>query len=256
MLTGAGCSTESGIPDYRDADGAWRHRQPMSYQEFVGSAAARQRYWARGLVGWRRIAAARPNPAHLALARLEAAGRVERLVTQNVDRLHQKAGSLRVIDLHGRLDGVECLACRAVFRRAAVQDELARLNPGWGGAAAVPTPDGDADLGGVDYGAFRVPGCPGCGGTLKPGVVFFGEAVPRRRVDRAFAALAAADAMLVVGSSLMVFSGWRFARAAAEAGLPLAVVNLGRTRADSEATLKVPARCGEILPRALACLGW
>ena len=255
MLTGAGCSTESGIPDYRDADGEWKHRRPMQYREFITRPAARRRYWARSLVGWRRIAAAEPNPAHRALARLEEAGRVRCLVTQNVDRLHGKAGSRRLIDLHGRLDRVECLGCRTSFRRDLFQRELERLNPGWTRTAAEITPDGDADLGAVDTDAFRVPGCPRCGGTLKPAVVFFGEQVPRRRVDRAFAALEEADAVLVAGSSLMVFSGYRFARAAAERGIPLALVNLGRTRADGEATLKVEGRCGEVLPRLAELLG-
>ncbi len=258
VLTGAGCSTESGIPDYRDADGEWKHRQPMQYREFVTRPEARQRYWARSLVGWRRIAAAEPNPAHRALARLEEAGRVRCLVTQNVDRLHHQAGSRRLIDLHGRLDRVECLDCRTAFRRDLFQRELKRLNPDWGQVPAPGAryaPDGDADLGAVDTGSFRVPDCPRCGGTLKPAVVFFGEQVPRRRVDRAFAALEEADAVLVAGSSLMVFSGYRFARAAAERGLPLALVNLGRTRADGEAALKVEGRCGEVLPRLTELLG-
>lgn len=256
VLTGAGCSTESGIPDYRDAEGSWKHRQPMKYQQFVGSAAARRRYWSRSLIGWRRIARAEPNAAHRALARLETAGRVRCLVTQNVDRLHHKAGSRRTIDLHGRLDRVECLACHTSFRRDAFQRELERLNPGWGEASpgeAAPDarirPDGDADLDGADESAFQVPGCPRCGGVLKPGVVFFGETVPKRRVERAFAALAEADAVLVAGSSLMVYSGYRFVRTAAQRGLPVALLNLGRTRADGEATCKLEGRCGEVLPR-------
>ncbi len=255
VLTGAGCSTESGIPDYRDAAGEWKHPQPMPYREFVSSAAARRRYWSRSLVGWRRIAAAEPNEGHRALARLEAAGRVRCLVTQNVDRLHRKAGSRRLIDLHGRLDRVECLGCRASYGRAAFQRRLEELNPGWGGAPASIAPDGDADPGRADAGAFRVPGCPRCGGTLKPAVVFFGEQVPRRRVERAFAALDQADAVLVAGSSLMVFSGYRFAAGAAARGIPLALVNQGRTRADGEATLKVAGRCGDLLPRLVARLG-
>ncbi len=249
VLTGAGCSTESGIPDYRDADGEWKHRQPMQYKEFVGSHEARQRYWSRSLVGWRRIAGAEPNPAHEALARLEEAGRLRCLVTQNVDRLHHKAGSRRLIDLHGRLDRVECLDCHALFRRDAFQEELEHLNPGWGDSPAEIKPDGDADLPGTDARTFLVPDCPSCGGVLKPAVVFFGENVPRRRVARAFTALGEADGVLVAGSSLMVFSGYRFARAAAERGVPLALLNLGRTRADGEATLKVEGRCGDMLPR-------
>ncbi len=248
VLTGAGCSTESGIPDYRDADGEWKHRRPMQYREFVGSAAARQRYWARSFVGWQRIATAKPNAAHRALADLEAGGRTTCLVTQNVDRLHHKAGSRRLIDLHGRLDRVECLKCHTKFRRDLFQRELERLNPGRTPAtASVITPDGDAELSAADIEGFHVPPCPRCGGVLKPEVVFFGEQVPKRRVERAFQALEESDAMLVAGSSLMVFSGYRFARAAKEHGIPLVLVNLGRTRADDEATFKVEGRCGEVL---------
>ncbi|RMH18102.1 MAG: NAD-dependent protein deacetylase [Acidobacteria bacterium] len=255
VLTGAGVSTESGIPDYRDADGEWKHPRPMTYRQLLASAAARRRYWARSLVGWRRIAAAEPNAAHHALARLEAAGRLGCLVTQNVDGLHAKAGSRRVIDLHGRLDRVECLGCRTRFRRHAFQLELERLNPGWAErAAATLTPDGDAELHNADYDAFRVPPCPRCGGVLKPWVVFFGERVPPPRVERAFAALRRADAVLVAGSSLMVFSGYRFARAGRQLGLPLCLVNLGRTRADADADVKIAAPCGEVLPRLVAAL--
>lgn len=255
VLTGAGCSTESGIPDYRDAEGEWKHRKPMEYREFVGSAEARRRYWSRSLIGWRRIHRAEPSPAHRALARLERAGRIRCLVTQNVDSLHRKAGSRRLIDLHGRLDRVDCLECQTSFFREAFQRELERLNPGWGdGATATITPDGDADLGDVDLDSFRVPKCIRCGGVLKPGVVFFGERVPPRRVERALDALTQSEAVLVAGSSLMVFSGYRFARAATQRGLPLAIVNLGRTRADDEATLKVTAKCGDLLPRLAASL--
>ena len=249
VLTGAGCSTESGIPDYRDAAGEWKHRRPMQYREFVGSDAARRRYWSRSLVGWRCIAAAEPNAAHRALANLEEGQRLTCLVTQNVDGLHRKAGSRGAIDLHGRLDRVECLECKTRFCRDAFQYQLEHLNPSWGETPAVTTPDGDADLGEVDLESFRVPSCLRCGGVLKPWVVFFGEQVPKHRVERAFAALAEADALLVAGSSLMVFSGYRFARAAAERGIPMALVNLGKTRADGEAAPKVEGRCGEILPR-------
>lgn len=255
VLTGAGCSTESGIPDYRDAEGEWKHRRPMQYREFVDCAEARRRYWSRSLIGWRRIDQARPNPAHHAIARLEEAGRVRCLVTQNVDSLHRKAGSRRLIDLHGRLDRIECLDCHTSFFRDAFQRELERLNPGWGDTEATIAPDGDADLGEVDLSSFQVPDCPRCGGVLKPAVVFFGEKVPKRRVTQAFAALDEADAALVAGSSLMVFSGYRFARGATARGLPLAVVNLGRTRADDEATLKIRGRCGDLLPQALKRLG-
>ena len=251
VLTGAGASTDSGIPDYRDADGTWKGARPMLYRDFVGSAANRRRYWARSMVGWRRIAEARPNAAHRALARLERAGRVHPVITQNVDGLHQKAGSRRVIDLHGRLDRVECLECRMLFGRSDFQKELHRLNPGWLDAApsadAPAAPDGDALLEPDSYDGFRVPHCPCCAGDLKPWVVFFGERVPKGRTARAFAAVDEADALLVVGSSLMVWSGYRFARRAAERGTPLALLNLGATRADGEATLKIEAPCGEAL---------
>lgn len=257
VLTGAGCSTESGIPDYRNADGSWKSRRPMLYKEFVGSAANRRRYWARSMVGWRRIEEAEPNPAHRALARLEERGQVHHVITQNVDSLHQRAGSRRVVDLHGRLDRVECLECRMLFHRRAFQDELQRLNPTWraGVDTARVTPDGDAELSGADYDAFRLPGCPCCGGDLKPWVVFFGESVPRERTRRAFELLDEADALLVVGSSLMVWSGYRFARRAAGAGKPVALVNLGRTRADQEASLKVEGRCGEVMTGLAERLG-
>jgi NAD-dependent SIR2 family protein deacetylase len=246
VLTGAGCSTRSGIPDYRDADGSWKRGSPMTFQAFIGSEAARRRYWARSFAGWPRIAAARPNRAHAALARLEARGGTELLLTQNVDGLHQAAGSRRVIDLHGRLDQVRCLGCGAPLARAAMQAELDRLNPGWGAAGAA-APDGDAEVEAAAIAGFAVPPCAACGGILKPDVVFFGENVPRERVEAAFAALDRADAMLVVGSSLAVYSGYRFAVAAAAAGKPVAAVNLGRTRADHLLALKVEAECGAAL---------
>jgi NAD-dependent SIR2 family protein deacetylase len=254
VLTGAGCSTASGIPDYRDADGRSRHSRPMAYAEFVGSERARRRYWARSLAGWPRVARARPNAAHRALARLEALGRVGLLVTQNVDGLHQRAGSLRVLDLHGRLDRVECLGCGAHFRRDDVQALLLAWNPTSAGLVrAGEAPDGDAQLEGVAEG-FRVPDCRECGGLLKPGVVFFGESVPRRQVAAALAALAECDGLLVVGSSLMVYSGYRFALAARELGKAVAAVNLGRTRADELLALKAQAECGEALAAVVAGL--
>lgn len=249
VLTGAGCSTHSGIPDYRDAEGNWKHRQPMNFKEFTGSFEARRRYWSRSFIGWNRIHGAEPNPAHDALAQLEEMGRLRCLVTQNVDGLHHKAGHRNSIDLHGRLDRVECLQCRFRYRRDALQSELERLNPDWRSVAAEIKPDGDAVLVGQDDSSFRVPDCPRCNGVLKPAVVFFGEPVPKRRVRRAFKALDEADAVLVAGSSLMVFSGYRFVRGAAERDIPVALVNLGRTRADDEASFKVEAPCEEVLPR-------
>ena len=255
VLTGAGCSAPSGIPDYRDAEGRWKRAEPVAYPSFVQSEATRRRYWARSLIGWRRFRSAEPNVAHRALARLEAAGRSEILLTQNVDRLHQAAGSERVIDLHGRLDRVRCMGCGTTSGRADFQADLERLNPGWLALEAPDAPDGDADVVGADFSAFGIPACAECGGVLKPDVVFFGESVPRERVERAYAHLDAADAVLVVGSSLMVYSGYRFAERAALRGKPIAAVNLGRTRADSLIALKIEAPCEKALAFLLKSAG-
>lgn len=249
VLTGAGCSTASGIPDYRDRDGAWKHPRPVQYQDFVAKRTVRQRYWARSVVGWRRIAAARPNRAHLALARLEACGALHHLITQNVDGLHQRAGSERVIDLHGRLAAVRCIQCSTHFPRERFQRELGRLNPAWP-VNGRPAPDGDVHLEHADYRQFNVPDCDSCGGILKPDVVFFGESVPRTRVKQAMACLAEADGLLVIGSSLMVFSGFRFAREAARRRISVAAVNQGRTRADELLTLKIDGDCTQVLSAA------
>jgi NAD-dependent SIR2 family protein deacetylase len=267
VLTGAGCSAPSGIPDYRDADGAWKHRKPMTFAEFTGSASARRRYWAGSLRGWPRVRDARANAAHQALARLEQKGRVLRVVTQNVDGLHQRAGSRRVVDLHGRLDAVECLACGATVHREDVQALLLAWNPRFAAAdgasqsqdrVAPPDgvdgevrPDGDTHVA-ASPDDLQVPACRDCGGVLKPKVVFFGENVPKARVEDAFAALDEADALLVVGSSLMVYSGYRFVCAARERGRPVAVVNLGRTRADAEVDLKIEKDCAAFLPQVVA----
>jgi NAD-dependent SIR2 family protein deacetylase len=247
VLTGAGCSTESGIPDYRDADGEWKRRAPIMLQAFVGNDLARRRYWARSLAGFRRMRVARPNDAHHALASLERNGRIVQLVTQNVDGLHQAAGSQNVIDLHGRIDTVRCLGCGRRSSRETLQLELERRNPDFACLDAVEAPDGDADLEDVAFERFDVPACDACGGLLKPDVVFFGENVPVERVQRAMVAIEQADAMLVVGSSLMVYSGYRFAAAAADAGKPIAAINLGRTRADDLLALKVTDRCASAL---------
>jgi len=247
VLTGAGCSTDSGIPDYRDAEGEWKRAQPVMFQPFMADVHTRQRYWARSLIGWRYFGRAKPNPAHFALAELERQGRVELLVTQNVDCLHEAAGSTNVVDLHGRLDTVRCMSCEQRVPRREFQERLLAQNPQWAQLDAREAPDGDADLEGRDFTAFNIPPCQYCGGILKPDVVFFGESVPRDRVDRAMQGLRDADAMLVVGSSLMVYSGYRFAQAAAEAGKPVAAVNLGRTRADHLLTLKVNQPCAEAL---------
>lgn len=253
-LTGAGCSTESGIPDYRDAQGAWKRSPPMQYQQFTASAAARQRYWARALIGWRALRAIAPNAAHHVLARLERVGRLETLITQNVDGLHQRAGSSNVIDLHGRIDEVACLQCARHFPRARVQQQLEQLNPQWCARAAQLAPDGDAALAEADFSDFTLVNCEHCGGTLKPAVVFFGESVPEERVRRAYRAVQSADALLVVGSSLMVYSGYRFVRLAHERGTPVAIINLGRTRADAEASIKIEAPCSAVLEQLERCL--
>jgi len=252
VLTGAGCSTGSGIPDYRDADGEWKRAQPVTFQDFVADEHTRKRYWARGLVGWQRLRAAQPNAAHRSLAALEYRGRIEQIVTQNVDGLHQAAGSRAVIDLHGRADAVRCMQCEHRTPRTELQTEMIRRNPRFAELDALAAPDGDADLDGVDFAAFDIPACAVCSGLLKPDVVFFGENVPRERVQLAFNALECADAMLIVGSSLMVLSGYRFARAMAEAGKPIAAVNLGKTRADDLLSLKVTQHCADALAFLLA----
>ena len=243
ILTGAGCSTQSGIPDYRDADGQWKRQPPMTLQAFMGAHSARQRYWARSLIGWGRVRRARPNDSHRAVARLEAMGKSELLLTQNVDRLHQAAGSMGVIDLHGRLDRIRCMGCETRSPREDMQGELTRLNAGWAGLDAGDAPDGDADLEGADFSGFAVPSCRVCGGVLKPDVVFFGENVPRERFETAAGHMRRAEAMLVLGSSLMVYSGFRFVEMAARAGMPVAAVSLGITRADSMLALKIEQPC-------------
>ena len=247
VLTGAGCSAESGIPTYRDGNGDWTRPAPVTFQAFTGSEATRRRYWARSLVGWPTMAHARPGAAHHALAQLEAAGRIHLLLTQNVDGLHSAAGSQHTVDLHGRVDTVRCMGCEVRSPRSALQTALRQRNPHWAALEARAAPDGDADLDGLDFSSFDVPDCPLCGGMLKPDVVFFGETVPKDRVTTAFAALAEADAMLVAGSSLMVYSGYRFVQAAFAAGKPIAAVNLGRTRADGLFTLKLAQPVGETL---------
>jgi len=223
----------------------------MTFAEFSGSVSARRRYWAGSLRGWPRVRDARPGAAHRALSLLEEAARA-RIVTQNVDGLHQKAGARRVVDLHGRLDVVECLECGARLDREDVQTLLLAWNAGTAApAAGAPRPDGDVQVEG-DLDGFQVPDCRECGGVLKPSVVFFGENVPRARVDEAMGALAVADALLVVGSSLMVYSGFRFVDAARRLGRPVAALNEGRTRADGLLALKVAGDCGPLLEAAVA----
>lgn len=247
VLTGAGVSTDSGIPDYRDAQGAWKGRAPIQYRDFVASDAVRKRYWARSMLGFPLMAGAQPNAAHRALATLEARGALSLLVTQNVDGLHRRAGSEIVVDLHGRLDQVRCLDCGALTARAALQSELVARNPDFVRENAVAKPDGDAELGDVDYQRFETVSCGACDGILKPHVVFFGENVPAERFVTAMTALEQAKLLLIVGTSLMVFSGFRFARAAARLGVPIAIVNRGLTRADEMSVLKIEANVGEVL---------
>jgi NAD-dependent SIR2 family protein deacetylase len=243
VLTGAGVSTDSGIPDYRDAAGRARHASPMTFDRFRGSAEERQRYWARSHLGWRRIADARPNIAHHVVADLQRDGIVSSVVTQNVDGLHGAAGSHGVIDLHGRLDAVVCLDCGRRRPRVELALRLDAVNPGFGarevGGGPRIRPDGDVVLANEVTAAFQVVGCRACGGVLKPDVVFFGEHVPRERFRRALAQLDAAASLVVLGSSLAVGSGYRFVTAARRRGLPVAIVTRGVTRGDPHATIRV-----------------
>ncbi len=249
VLTGAGCSAASGIPTYRDNEGAWQRSNPITHQDFISQPASRQRYWARSYVGWPPVRDAAPNAAHRALAVMEDAGRVRMLVTQNVDRLHQKAGHAHVIDLHGRLDQVLCLACGHVSDRQEMQQQLREMNPQLAdtGASWTLAPDGDADVAASLVESLKVPTCRYCHGVLKPNVVFFGDSVQREQVDFIFAELEASDGLLVVGSSLMVFSGFRFCRHAAQIKKPIACINAGKTRADALFQVKLEMDCGEAL---------
>lgn len=246
VLTGAGCSTDSGIPDYRDANGAWKHQKPVQYQDFLRSHGVRKRYWARSMRGWPRIARAIPNRAHRGLAEMERIGIVSSVVTQNVDGLHQKAGQQNLLELHGNLGSVRCLDCGRGYDRGDLQDNLCSQNPAHDARGARITPDGDAELEQADLSGFEVIECGDCGGILKPDVVFFGESVPRQRVERAFSLLLQSRGMMVVGSSLNVYSGYRFCRFASERGIPIAAVNLGQTRADGELSVKVKMNCAEV----------
>ncbi len=254
VITGAGVSVESGIPAWRDGEGRWVRSDPIRHQEFLREPAARRRYWGRSMLGWPQVRAARPNRAHLALAELERRGLVELLVTQNVDRLHQRAGSRAVIDLHGRLDRVRCLGCGSLTDRESLQARLEGLNPGLGGADPTMLPDGDAALEDRALNRFRVPECPRCAGVLMPDVVFFGGSIPPSRLERCQQAVDRADALLAVGSSLQVFSGFRFCRHARRSGKPLAVLNPGSSRADDIATARFSAACGPLLAMTLARL--
>ena len=249
ILSGAGLSTESGIPDYRGPTGlARRAGTPMTYQAFTGSAAARQRYWARSHLGWGHIAGAEPNAGHRAVAELDRRGLLTGIITQNVDGLHQSAGAGQVIELHGSLDRVRCLGCGERTPRLDLDRRLRDANPAWAAGPAAPlNPDGDVELGDDQVSTFRVVDCPGCGGLLMPDVVFFGENVPRPRVDTCFALVARSAALVVLGSSLTVMSGYRFVRHAARLGVPVAIVNQGATRGDAHAAITLDAALGDTL---------
>jgi NAD-dependent SIR2 family protein deacetylase len=244
VLSGAGLSTESGIPDYRGATGRQRPATPMTYQEFIRTPEARQRYWARSHLGWRRIGRSAPNAGHVAIATLEAQGLVTATITQNVDGLHQAAGAVRVVDLHGRLDRVRCLDCHTGTSRGELEDRLATANPGWTAAVTALKPDGDAEVPADDIARFVTVDCRNCGGMLKPDVVFFGENVPRSRVEECYAMVDSASSLLVLGSSLTVMSGLRFVRRAAKARTPVAIVNQGATRGDEFSSLTIDASLG------------
>lgn len=248
VLSGAGISAASGIPTYRSDTGQWLYSQPIQHQDFITDPHTRKRYWARSLAGWPNVSKASPNRAHTALAKLEATTGLELLITQNVDRLHQQAGSRKVIDLHGRLDRVICLNCDDFTERDHLQLWLQRHNTRDTAANVSVRPDGDSDLDESYVEDFQVPPCLNCGGTLIPDVVFYGGTVPRARVESCIAALDRADALLVIGSSLQVFSGYRFCRHAQATDKPIAILNKGSTRADSIATLKISAAAEEVLP--------
>ena len=253
-LSGAGCSTESGIPDYRGG-GRTGPRNPILHDAFMRRAEVRRRYWARATLGWARFRGAEPNAAHHALAELEADGPLAGVITQNVDRLHRAAGSRRVIELHGALEEVRCLACREIESRISVHQRLLAANPGWlDRVSGEARPDGDAELPEEAVAQLREVDCRLCDGVLKPDVVFFGGNVPEPTLNAAWTLFDEAEALLVVGSSLTVWSGYRFVRRAGERGIPVAIVNVGPTRADAEVALRVAARAGDVLPRLAQAL--
>jgi NAD-dependent deacetylase sirtuin 4 len=254
-LTGAGISTESGIPDYRGPGTRERARSPIQHRDFLRDASLRQRYWARAYVGWERFSRSRPNAGHRALAELEAAGALAAIVTQNVDRLHQAAGSRDVVELHGALAEVRCLSCGSVESRDDVQHRMTLQNPTLADATGAAAPDGDAELARSIADRFLAPECVTCSGPLKPDVVFFGGTVDKAIVDAAYERVERAEVLLVLGTSLVVYSGFRFVRRAHERGIPLAIVTLGETRADGLATLRVQGPLGEVLVETARLLG-
>jgi NAD-dependent deacetylase sirtuin 4 len=253
-LTGAGISTESGIPDYRGPGREPRVRDPMQHREFVDKVAMRTRYWARSMIGWPRMAEATPNAGHRACVELEARGLLAGIITQNVDGLHTRAGSRNVVELHGALRRVRCLACGEITSRDYMQQRLIEANPRHVGDARIQ-PDGDVELADALIADFELVACTACGGVLMPDVVFFGGSVPREVLDAAWALFDQAEVLLVVGSSLTVFSGYRFVRRAAEREVPVAIVNRGPTRGDEHATLLIDQGIGVVLPSLVAALG-
>lgn len=249
VLSGAGLSTDSGIPDYRGATGSLRRHTPMTYQTFTRDPRGRNRYWARSFVGWRQIRGAQPNAGHRAVADLQAGGQIGPVITQNVDGLHQAGGATDVLELHGGLDRTVCLRCGHVAGRAELDERLQAANPTFGPRVDEVNPDGDAELPDDLLDGFVMVDCLACGdGPLKPDVVFFGETVPGDRVARAFAAVDRAGSLLVLGSSLTVMSGYRFVLRAAKIGIPVAIVNVGPTRGDAKADVRVDAPLGVVLP--------
>lgn len=256
VLSGAGLSTESGIPDYRGASGVLRRQTPMTYQAFTGDVLARRRYWARSHLGWHTIAQASPNAGHRAVARLQQRGLLAGIVTQNVDGLHQAGGASAVIELHGSLDRVICLGCGGASPREELDTRLRQANPHFDARVTAINPDGDVDLSDDDLADFQTVGCDSCdGGMLKPDVVFFGETVPPDRVRDCFGLVEKARLLLVLGSSLAVMSGRRFVLRATKLGIPVAIVNQGTTREDARAALTIDAPLGVVLPELVRRTG-
>ena len=252
LLSGAGLSTDSGIPDYRGPSGSLRRHAPMQHDAFLRDTAARHRYWARSYLGWRAIAGARPNDGHRAVAALQHDGRVGAIITQNVDGLHQAAGAIDVVELHGGLDRVVCLDCGVRESRFALDARLRAANPSFDAHVAQINPDGDVEIPDTELARFRMVSCAACrGDRVKPDVVFFGDSVPRERVQLCFELVDAASVLLVVGSSLTVMSGFRFVRRAAAQGIPVAIVNLGPTRGDHLADVRIDAPIADVLPALL-----
>ena len=247
VVTGAGVSADSGVPTYRDDKGIWQRKPPVKHQEFVQQHNARQRFWSRNMVGWRFMSQAIPNESHSVLAELEKLGHIRCLVTQNVDGLHQRAGSQHVIDLHGRVDTVSCISCHLKFPRSPLQRWLEQNNPDFASLAGTIAPDGDADIDELDYSLMKVPDCEYCGGILKPDAVFFGDSIPKQRVADAEAEMLGASGLLVVGSSLSTYSGYRFCLWAKQQNKPIVIINQGETRGDEIACERTNQNCSSVL---------